>query len=166
MRFDPIEHFGCYCKIKNLKANINNISIQSINAFESLADGSDRFINCDPQYKILGDFSGITFLSIEYDIEIISPEEVVELLLEEHINILKCANLELSQEVEALSKQNNLLNEKNTELDNLCNLKDNELKMIYSSRSYRLIKKYYNMRDFLLRRIVKSSATLRVKRLQ
>ena len=156
LRFDPIEHFGCYCKIKNLKANINNISIQSINAFESLADGSDRFINCDPQYRILGDFSGITFLSIEYDIEIISPEEVVELLLEEYrtklrdFNILKGANLELSQEVEALSKQNNLLNEKNTELDNLCNLKDNELKMIYSSRSYRLIKKYYNMRDFLL----------------
>ena len=115
MRFDPIEHFGCYCKIKNLKANINNISIQSINAFESLADGSDRFINCDPQYKILGDFSGITFLSIEYDIEIISPEEVVELLLEEHRTKLR-------------------------DFNNLCNLKDNELKMIYSSRSYRLIK--------------------------
>ena len=92
MRFDPIEHFGCYCKIKNLKANINNISIKSINALDSLADGSDRFINCDPQYKILGDFSGITFLSIEYDIEIISPEEVVELLLEEHRTKLRDFN--------------------------------------------------------------------------
>ena len=63
---------------------------------------------------------------------------------------MEFANLELSQELEALLKQNNLLNEKNTELGNVCNLKDNELKMIYSSRSYRLIKKYYSMRDFLL----------------
>ena len=156
LRFDPVEHFGCYCKIKRIESNVQNLTVNPINAFDSSADGNDRFLNCDPQYEFVGDFSGITFLNIEYDIELITKEKVVDFLLKEYqvklgdLNFAKSVNLELGQEIKSLLAKIDLLIEKNSELENICNAKDNELKMIYSSRGYRLVQKYYSFRDFLL----------------
>jgi len=143
LRFDPLEKCGCICRIWDLTSNIMGLSIKSDNAFDMLNDGAERFLNDDPQYSIMGDFAGIEFLEIVYHLELISLNELWKLMKDERdrefINKLQVM---AEFEVQKIKASAELVAQK-ASLENL-------LHEIYNSRGYRLVQKYYGLRDAIL----------------
>lgn len=148
LRFDPLEKRGCICKITEVRSNLDGLTLVAKNASDRLPDGADRFLHDDPQYAVQGDFSGLSFLELVYQLETISAEDLWKLLQAERQSEQAQWQCERAAQQEEVARQAAALAEATAEKANLVG----QLQEIQQSRGYRLLQKYYRLRDTLLPR--------------
>lgn len=126
LRFDPVENSGCVCKILKINSDIGAVKIRAVNSNSFSNDQEYKFLNCDPQFQIEGNFLTATYLEIEYEFSVINVNQMNDLLI-----------LQLN---DVLVERDNVI----VERDNVLN----KLSEIQNSHGYKLLKKYYRIRDF------------------
>lgn len=76
-RFDPIENFFSVCNIENILTDGKVESVLPLNALELHKTGF-IFLNIDPQFEIIGNFTEATYLTLEGYFKILSHVEIGE----------------------------------------------------------------------------------------
>lgn len=148
LRFDPLEKCGCICKIEEVRSNVGGLTLVANNASDRLEDGAERFLHDDPQYAVRGDVEGIAFLEVVYRLEPIPVTELWKLLQTQRQREQTQWQCERVAQQEELARQAAELAESAAERSNLAG----QLQEIHQSRGYRLLQKYYRLRDTLLPR--------------
>lgn len=73
LRFDPLEGSFIKCRITN------NLPIASSNCDNSIEDDYQIFTNLDPYYILDADFSNISSIQINFDLEILTNDDIANL---------------------------------------------------------------------------------------
>lgn len=73
LRFDPLEGSFIKCRITN------NLPIASSNCDNSIEDDYQIFTNLDPYYVLDADFSNISSIQINFDLEILTNDDIANL---------------------------------------------------------------------------------------
>lgn len=114
LRFDPVEGFPCLVTIKDVRsdASIERLNPLNFNPCEELDEATDEFFTIDPAYNIVGEFDGMTYLEIEYNVVPISSLEAMEkLVLQQRFHENELANKEMQLNIsqELLEQKQHLL---------------------------------------------------------
>jgi ubiquinone/menaquinone biosynthesis C-methylase UbiE len=112
IRFDPVENLGCICKIIDIKSNIKDIEIKSVNA-SSCNSEEYTFLDHDPQFIIEGDFNNIEFLEIVYQLKVIKLEEISDVLNDKVMRLLEEKERLLIERDQAIAQRDEAINENN-----------------------------------------------------
>lgn len=75
LRFDPTEEHGGIFKIIYIKSNIEGLTIKNINAIKTDSNG-DLFFTMDPQYEIDGNYFGLKWIEIGYEVQTIKSSVI------------------------------------------------------------------------------------------
>ena len=73
LRFDPLEGSFVKCRITN------NLPISDANCDNSVDDDCQIFTNLDPYYVLDADFSDISSIQINFDLEILTNDDIANL---------------------------------------------------------------------------------------
>ena len=78
IRFDPISAFFIDCKINEISTNKGFLMYKPTNSF--VTSKYDTFITTDSQYQIIGDFSDLEYIKINFSINLLNNKKVSNLI--------------------------------------------------------------------------------------
>lgn len=176
LRFDPTEGESISMKIISAQVNGKDIELKACQPFAE-QNGYQIFFTNDPQYIFEYKGNGEIFVQIagnisaEYDsLQILRNKNLqqenkignLNNQLKEKNNQLEEKNIQLEENILSIKNLNSQLEEKNNQLEekilSVKNLNEQvgglqwQLNEIYSSRGYKILQKYYALRDKILPR--------------
>jgi len=143
-RFDPIENYFCLCGINEVNTDGQFESVLPLNAFEYYKVGF-VFLNIDPQFEIVGEFSDASFITISGYFKRLTQVEISEFLDEIYTKMMKELADKDALLIQALNKINpssKLMKKKNDELEMELVPYIDDLKMAITTNNEILLKQF------------------------